>query len=258
MQVDFGKTSADYARHRAGFPPSLFQRLATAGIGLSGQRVLDLGTGTGTLARGFALQGCHVTGVDVAAPQLAQAAELDRQAGVQVTYLLAAAEATGLPSASFDVVSAGQCWHWFDRAQAAGEAARLLRPGGRLVIAHYDWIPLPGNIVQLTEDLIVQHNPAWQGVGGTGVYPRWFGDVAMAGFQQIESFTYDEPAVYSHEGWRGRVRASAPIGGNLPPDQVARFDAALAEALSSRFPADPLSVPHRVFALTCQAGKGAS
>ncbi|MBE2231896.1 MAG: class I SAM-dependent methyltransferase [Anaerolinea sp.] len=102
MQVDFGKTSEDYARHWAGFPPSLFQRLATAGIGLPGQRVLDLGTGTGTLARGFALQGCHVTGVDVAAPQLAQAAELDRQAGVQVSYLLAAAEATGLPSAHFD------------------------------------------------------------------------------------------------------------------------------------------------------------
>ena len=54
MGVDFGKTADDYAAHRAGFPRALFDRLAAMGIGRSGQRLLDLGTGTGTLARGFA------------------------------------------------------------------------------------------------------------------------------------------------------------------------------------------------------------
>ena len=55
MQIDFGKTAQDYGRYRAGFPSALFDRLATFDIGTTGQRVLDLGTGTGTLARGFAL-----------------------------------------------------------------------------------------------------------------------------------------------------------------------------------------------------------
>ena len=49
---------------------------------------------------------------------------------MQVEYHVAPAEETGLPDDNFDVVTAGQCWHWFDRPRAAAEVARLLRPGG--------------------------------------------------------------------------------------------------------------------------------
>ena len=136
--------------------------------------------------------------------------------------------------------------------RAAAEVTRLLRPGGVLVIAHYDWLPLAGNVVELTEELILRYNPSWRFGGGTGIYPRWFRDVAEAGFIQIESFTYDEPAIYDHASWRGPVRASAPIGGSLPAGDVARFDADLATSLASQFPDEPLSVPHRVFALICR------
>ena len=61
MNIDFGKTAADYGAHRAGFPDALYDRLAAFGVGESGQRLLDLGTGTGTLGRGFARAGCRVT-----------------------------------------------------------------------------------------------------------------------------------------------------------------------------------------------------
>ena len=61
---DFGLTSTDYARHRAGFPDSLFERLRALDLGLAEQRVVDLGTGTGSLARGFAQRGCKVIGID--------------------------------------------------------------------------------------------------------------------------------------------------------------------------------------------------
>ena len=101
---------------------------------------LDLGTGTGTLARGFALRGCHVTGIDPSAQMLEQAKELDQQAGVEVEYRVAKAEATRLPDASFDIVTAGQCWHWFDRPTAAQEVKRILKPGGTIIIAHFDWL----------------------------------------------------------------------------------------------------------------------
>lgn len=252
MQVDFGRTAADYSAHRAGFPHSLFERLAREGVGLAGQRVLDLGTGTGTLARGFARQGCAVTALDLSDSLMAEAKRLDAAAGATVRYLQAPAEETGLPDAAFDVVSAGQCWHWFNRPRAAAEALRLLVPGGRLVIAYYDWIPLPGNMVAATEELILKHNPQWRGSGGNGIYPAWLTNVAIAGFQKIETFSYDEPALYSHAGWRGRVRASAGVAASLPADEVNRFDVELAALLAERFPAEPLSVPHRVFALLCR------
>ena len=209
MAIDFGRTAGDYARHRAGFPERLFERLIEQGVVRAGERLLDLGTGTGALARGFARRGLRVTGLDVATAMLAQARRLDRDAGVRVRYVRAPAETTGLPDTSFDVVSAGQCWHWFVRTRAAAEARRLLRPGGRLVIAHFDWLPLAGNVVEATERLIRQHNPGWTFGGGTGLHPDCLADLALAGFAGIETFSFDHPVSYSHEAWRGRIRSSS-------------------------------------------------
>jgi SAM-dependent methyltransferase len=253
MDIDFGRTAKDYGQYRAGFPAEFYARVSTFGVGLPGQQLLDLGTGTGTLARGFALRGCTVTGLDRSPALITEAERLDACAGVSVRYVTATAEATGLPDRSFDVVTAGQCWHWFDRERAAREAHRLLVREGRLVIAHFDWIPLPGNVVEATEQLIERHNPAWTFGGGYGLYPVWLRDVAMARFQDIETFSFDVPVAYTHEGWRGRIRASAGVAASLPPDQVARFDTELHALLRQRFAADPLQVPHRVFALIARA-----
>lgn len=246
--VDFGRTAQDYARHRAGFPDAFFDRLLRDGTVRSGQRLLDLGTGTGTLARGFAGRGLDVSALDVAAPMLKAAMRLDRAAGVSVRYLEAPAEATGLPDASFDVVTAGQCWHWFERARAAAEGLRLLVPGGRLILAWFDWLPLPGNVVEATERLIQAHNPAWALGGGTGLHPECLADLATAGFAGLETFSFDQPVVYSHEAWRGRIRASAGIAASLAPEAVARFDREHTALLARDFPDDPLLVPHRCWA----------
>lgn len=247
--IDFGKTATDYATHRAGFPPALLDRLTAFGIGTPGQRLLDLGTGTGTLARQFASRGAVVTGLDPAAAMLDQARQLDADAGVEVDYRVGRAEETGLEAESFDVVTAGQCWHWFDRPAAAAEVARLLVPGGAVAIAHFDWLPLPGNIVAATEALILEHNPSWDFAGGDGTHPAWFADLAGAGFTGLESFSFDVAVPYSHADWRGRIRASAGVAASLTPTQVEAFDVAHATLLATQFPDDPLSVPHRVWAL---------
>ena len=248
LRADFGKTASDYGRHRAGFPDQFFERLAASGILKAGMPALDLGTGTGTIARGLALRRCEVTGLDRSAPLMEQAAELDRGVGVVVKYVNAAAEETRLPAADFDLVTAGQCWHWFDRPRAAAEARRVLKPCGRLVIAHFDWIPLPGNMVEATEKLIEKHNPKWKFGGGLGIYPMWLRDMAVAGFRNIETFSFDIDAIYTHEAWRGRIRASAGVGASLAPEAVAAFDDELRAMLAARFPEDPMRVIHRVFA----------
>lgn len=249
MTVDFGKTAGDYGRHRAGFPDEFFERLFTDQFVRARARVLDLGTGTGTVARGLAQRGCIVTGLDPSAPLLETARQLDSEAGLVIPYMMAKAEATGL-AGGFDVVTAGQCWHWFDRPKAAAEARRVLIPGGRLIIAHFDWLPLAGSVVAATERLILQHNPAWRMAGGTGIYPRWFADLSDGGFGNIESFSFDLDVPYSHAAWAGRIRASAGVGAALGREAVAAFDAAHVALLASAFPAEPLSVPHRVFAVT--------
>ena len=250
--VDFGRTADDYSRHRAGFPPTLLDRLAERGIGRPGQDVVDLGTGTGSLARLFAQRGATVIGVDPAAPLLAKARELDAGAGVHVDYVVGTAEATGLPSAGADVVTAGQCWHWFRPVAATAEVARLLRPGGSVVIAHFDWLPLPDTVVAATEALILKHNPAWALGGGTGLHPRWLTDLRQGGFTGVETFSFDLDVPYSPAAWVGRIRASAGIAATLDGLAVEAFSAELTALLAARYPGDPLLIPHRVWAVTAQ------
>lgn len=251
MTVDFGPTAADYARYRSGFPPEFFTRLAALGVGLPGQRIADLGTGTGVLAREFATAGCVVTGVDVAPELLAQARELDAAAGVDVTYRVAPAEDTGLPAGAWDVVTAAHCWHWFDAPRAVEEVRRLLVPGGTVVLCSRDYVLQPGNVCAASEDLILAYNPGWPMAGSPGTHDEWAAD--LDGFADLTTFTFDVDVSYTHEAWRGRMRSSNGVGATLSAERVAAFDDELARLLRDRFPADPLPVPHRVFAMIARA-----
>jgi SAM-dependent methyltransferase len=253
VKPSFGRTAKDYGRHRAGFPDSFFDRLQEVGIGVPNQRIADLGTGTGTLARGFAERGCRVVGIDPAAAMLAEARRLSADLGGRTDYLVARAESTGLAAGRFDVVTAGQCWHWFHRSAAAREAARILNDRGRLVIGHFDWIPLAGNVVEATEQLIERHNPRWKLGGGTGLYPMWLRGLSEAGYRELRTWSFDLSVPYTPEDWRGRIRASAGIGASLSQTEVDAFDRELAALLRDRFPGEKVHVHHRVFTLVARA-----
>lgn len=251
--VEFGRVATDYARYRPDYPAEAFRRLRAMGVGLPGQRVVDLGTGTGALARGFARGGCSVTGIDRDGALLREARRLDADGGLSIDYRQAPAEQTGLDGNAWDVVAAGQCWHWFDRPRAAREARRLLRPRGTLLICHLDYLALPGNVCEASESLILRHNPAWSMAGSSGMYPAWSLDAAGAGFSAIETFSFDLTIPYSHAAWRGRMRSCNGVGASLPPASVAAFDADLGRLLADRYPDQPLRVPHRWWALVARA-----
>ena len=130
--VNFGATAADYGRWRVGFPQSFFKRLFSEDWVHAGDKVLDLGTGTGTIARGLALRGCLATGLDSEQHLLTEAARLDREAATGVTYVEGRAEATGLPPCSFDAVTAPASAGIGStgRSTALPRSARVLKPGG--------------------------------------------------------------------------------------------------------------------------------
>ena len=245
--IDFGRTVVDYESHRPGFPDVFFDQLADRGWIMAGQRALDLGTGTGSLALGFAGRGLNVTGVDIAPELLEAARKRATDRALAVEFVTAPAEATTLPEGSCDLVSAGQCWWWFDSAAALEEVIRVLVPGGRVLICSFSYLPLPGNVADRTEALILEHNPGWPKAGWRGIHPEQVQALDCAGFREVESFSFTVDVPFSHEAWRGRIRTCNGVGSALDAEQVERFDVDLATLLTSEFPGE-LSIPHRVFA----------
>lgn len=243
--VDFGRTAAQYGKNRAGFPVRYFDELAARGLLKAGIDALDIGTGTGTVARNLNLRGAVVRAVDPAAAMLDEARRLDRAVGADVDYSVGRAEELPFDTDSFDLAVAGQCWHWFDRPRAAAEAFRVVKPGGVLLISHFDWIPVDGNVVAATEALILRYNPAWTMGGGSGIYPPWLADLRKGGFVDVETFSFDLDVAYSHADWRGRIQASAGVRASLDAERAATFDADLKALLEETYPDDPLAVPHR-------------
>jgi SAM-dependent methyltransferase len=109
---------------------------------LAGTRVLEVGCGTGRLAAALVERGARVWGVDPSPEMLAEArAALGRRVGLKAGR----AEALPFRDAWFDRVVMRLAVHLVDRPSAFAEAARVLRPGGRIVIAtfaddHFDRI----------------------------------------------------------------------------------------------------------------------
>jgi SAM-dependent methyltransferase len=247
--IDFGRTAVDYERYRPGFPDSFFDRLLAVGWITPQDRALDLGTGTGSMAIGLAARGLDVVGLDLAPELLAVARRTADRRGLEIGFEEGRAEATGYHAASFDLVTAGQCWWWFDAADTLAEAKRILLPGGRLLICAFSYLPISANVAERTEALILEFNQDWPKAGWRGVHPEQIEALDQAGFRRVESFSYTVDVPFTHEGWRGRIRTCNGVGSSLLPDQVARFDAALAELLRTEFPGT-LCVPHRVFAVS--------
>lgn len=241
-RIDWGRTSRDYATFRPGPPDSFYEKLAALGVGLEGQRILDLGTGTGVLARRFAAAGARCAGIDVSAEQIETARRLAREAGLEIDFRVARAEATGFGDASFDVVTASQCWLYFDAPRAIAEACRVA-PGGALMVAHFSWLPRLDPIARASEELVLRFNPQWSAADWAGdvpPLPDWAEGLRLAGF-----FVYDAAIPFTRATWRGRIRACRGVGAGLAPDEVARFDAAHA-ALLARIAPPRFTVLHRL------------
>lgn len=243
-KIDWGKTSADYAAHRPGPPASFFKRLAEVGVGLEGQSILDLGTGTGVLARAFARAGANVAGVDVSADQIEMAKRLADDEQLAAEFSVHQAESLPWQEPTFDVVTANQCWLYFNKAKVIEELRRVLKPGGFLVTSHFCWLPREDEIARASEQLVLQFNPDWSAADWSGEIPScpaW----AESDFDVREMFFYDEPIAFTRESWCGRIRACRGIGATLSESEVAAFEAAHYELLSKIAP-ESFQILHRL------------
>ncbi len=115
-----------YERGRPGYTPRLLEALID-GCGMTaGARVLDLGAGTGKLARPLLAAGYDVVAIE---PLDSMRAALVDAIGPGRVHA-GTAEAIPLPDDDVDAVLCGDSYHWFDPDRAPAELHRVLRPGG--------------------------------------------------------------------------------------------------------------------------------
>ncbi|MBQ6065515.1 MAG: class I SAM-dependent methyltransferase [Clostridia bacterium] len=235
---DFGRTSVDYAKYRDIYPAELYDRLRSLGVAADGTSWLDLGTGTGVLPKNLYNPNAAITGADISEKQISFARKEAEENGWDITYLVAPAEATGLPDRGFDTITAAQCFWYFDREKMRNEIRRLLRSGGTFIKIVMDWEladPIAANSIGLVRSM----NPQW--TGGEGVGDDIFDDLFPG--RHTETFYADIP--FTRESWHGRMCACRGTLASMDAATFTKWDAAHRELLSrcqERF-----TVRHKVY-----------
>ncbi len=195
LSSSFGTAAVAYAKHRPDYAQAAVRWTLERA---PGQRVLDLGAGTGKLTAALVALGAEVVAVE---PDPAMMAEL-RRALPAVHALPGSAEAIPLPDASVDAVLAGNAMHWFDMDVAGPEIARVLAPGGILaglwnvVDDRVDWVArlarVSGSVAIGPRDMVTswRAGTAAMHLPNTGVAPQ-FGSPEQAEFPHGQRRTAD-------------------------------------------------------------------
>lgn len=132
----FDRAAAEYDRIRPAYPDELVDRAClAAGVG-QGDRVLEIGCGSGQLTRSLAARGLHVTALDPGANLLALARKNLEGAGA-VRFVNARFEDASLPRERFRAVFSASALHWVDPEVGWLKIADVLAPGGTLALLSY-------------------------------------------------------------------------------------------------------------------------
>ncbi|NLC79184.1 MAG: class I SAM-dependent methyltransferase [Ruminococcaceae bacterium] len=232
---DWGKTSGDYAKYRDIYPDIFYKKISDRGLCVKGQRVLDLGTGTGVLPRNMYSYGAEWTGTDISENQIAEAKRLSAERGLKINYSAVATEEIDFSDGAFDVITACQCFWYFDHKRVMPKLARMLKKNGSLLLLYMAWLPFEDKVAGASEALVLKYNPKWSGEGETR-HPITVPECVYEEFYEAYSEEYDLDVPFTRESWHGRMKACRGVGASLSREELERWEKEHKELLQETAP----------------------
>lgn len=237
QKFDFGKTSSEYAKYRDIYPKELYDRLYELGVGKAESKWLDLGTGTGVIPRGLAQFGADITAIDISKEQIEQAKILSKDFE-NIKYLTASAEELDFSDNSFDVITACQCFWYFDPDVIVPKIKKLLKPNGMFMKIYMGWLK-DDPIASESQKMVKRLNPNWSS-GSPSVK-----DLTTHYFENphMESFITDLP--FTRESWHGRMKACRGVLASMDEKTFAVFEKEHTQMMNML--PEKFTVRHKVF-----------
>ncbi len=235
----FSSRVEHYLKYRPRYPQAIIEVLKRECHLTQQSLIADIGSGTGMLSAVFLTNGNRVLGIEPD-PQMRAAAEYVLRQYPTFTSIAASAEATSLAEGSVDVVTAGQAFHWFDHERSKKEFARILVPGGWVVLV---WnrqktagTPFLVALEQFWQTYLTREGLQAVATGQnltlllqkTNAVYRWRLDPGRVSQELIAPFfgnngfalqTFENPQTYDFEGLKGRVLS----GGSAPQADHPRY-----------------------------------
>jgi len=213
MTLSFGNVSNEYAQYRDRLPELFYQQLMDHGVDFHGLEVVDLGSGTGLLARDLAKRGACVVGIEPSRELIEHAERLGQSEQVTVHYVEDTAERFKL-GRTYPIFTALRAWHWFERERVLRNVRSHMEANGLLVIIHAAFLP-DSEVAQRTFHVLrnngIQLKPAGAFADAKerrcGFPVAWFEEWERYSFQVNAEWQQDYSLEYTHEAWCGKIRS---------------------------------------------------
>ena len=220
-EFDWGKTSMDYAKYRDIYPEEFYRRITARGLCVKGQSILDLGTGTGVIPRNMQKYGAKWTGIDISENQIEQAKVLS--SGMNIEYFCTPVEEADFPDNSFDVITACQCFWYFNHTALVPKLCDILKHGGFVVPMEMEWLPFEDDIAKQSEELVLKYNPKWSGAGFKP-HEFYIPECYFSRFELVYHEEYTLPVRFTRESWNGRMKACRGVGASLSEREISEWE----------------------------------
>jgi SAM-dependent methyltransferase len=212
----FSNRVENYVRYRPSYPAGIIPILQQETQLSAASAIADVGSGTGLSTELFLRNGNEVFGIEPNA-EMRRAAEEWLKSYSNFHSIAATAENTTLPAASINYVVAGQAFHWFDRNLARQEFARVLQPGGWVVLFWNARRTNSSSFLRAYETLLQEFGTDYrevrhEQVDASVIQPFFCGEFATRRLVNEQRFDFD--------GLKGRLLSSSYVPSEDDPNHA--------------------------------------